>query len=183
MQIAVYGGSFNPPHRAHAMVARWVLSEGLAEAVWLLPVYRHAFEGIHEKTLALFGDRVAWCEAMAAEVGPSVSVCQVERDLPPPSYTVDTLSHLSRVHPEHRFRLVVGADILEQVESWKDWDRIQRVHAPIIVGREGYQSPPGVPLFPAVSSSVVRESLAAGESVRAHLSPAVWSLVMQGHPW
>jgi nicotinate-nucleotide adenylyltransferase len=183
VQIAVYGGSFNPPHRAHAMVAEWVLSSRVADAVWLVPVFRHAFEGIHGKTLAPYGQRVGWCQALAAEVGPRVAVSQVEALLPSPSYTIDTLTHLSSEHPEHQFRLVVGADILDQVDSWKGWDRIAAQHTPIVVGREGYPSPPGVPLFPAVSSTAVRERLAAGESAEALLTPAVWALLRGHQPW
>ena len=49
MRVAVYGGSFNPPHVAHAMVASWLLWTRLVDEVWLVPVFRHAFEGIQEK--------------------------------------------------------------------------------------------------------------------------------------
>ena len=56
--VAGYGGSFNPPHVGHAMVAQWVVWTGRADAVWFVPVYQHAFEGRHDKTLASFDQRV-----------------------------------------------------------------------------------------------------------------------------
>ena len=183
MRIAVYGGSFNPPHRAHAMVTTWILTSGEADAVWLMPVYRHAFEGIHGKTLAPFSDRIRWCEAMARGIGPSVEVSSVESGLPTPSYSVDTLDHLSAHEPDHSFRLVIGADILSQVDGWKDWDRILHEYTPIVVGREGYDSPIGMPCFPNVSSTEIRSLLSRGESVSDMVVAEVWDLLQRDNPW
>lgn len=136
MRIAVYGGSFNPPHAAHAEVVRWLLDSERVDAVWLVPVFRHAFEGIHAKNLAPFEDRSRWCEALCRDVGAGVRVERVEADLPAPSYTIDTLDHLAGAHPEHVFQLVIGADILAQTGGWKDWDRILGTYTPIIeIGR------------------------------------------------
>ena len=64
MRVAVYGGSFNPPHIVHGWVASWLLWTGRVDAVWLVPVYRHAFEDRHDKRLAPYADRMAWCQAM-----------------------------------------------------------------------------------------------------------------------
>lgn len=166
MRIAVYGGSFNPPHVAHAMVASWAHWTGAADAVWLVPVFRHAFADRHEKVLAPFEERCAWCEALAADVGAWVSVCRIESELPTPSYTVDTLQALASRHPEHRFRLVVGADVLPDTGAWKDWSSIESCFDPVVVGRTGYPSPgPGTVDFPAVSSTELRDRLDRGLSV------------------
>lgn len=187
MRIAVYGGSFNPPHRAHALVASWLISSQTVDQVWLVPVYEHAFEGIHGKRLAPFEQRMAWCGAMAKELGEQVAVSDVESTLPAPSYTIDTLTHLAQSYPEHCFRLVVGADILDQTSGWKAWDRILREHAPIVVGREGYSQDAGltdgVPVFPAVSSTEVRKRLSEGQSVDEWVTPAVAQLLSGSHPW
>lgn len=169
MRVAVYGGSFNPPHVGHAMVAAWVLWTDRADEVWLLPTFRHAFD----KPLAPFDARKAWCEAMAGTIGAGVRVCTIEESLPSPSYTIDTLRALSSSHPDHTFRLVVGSDVLQQVDSWKDWSGIQRDFAPIIVGRAGYPNPPDVVVFPEVSSTSIRASLGRGEGVEAFVPAAV----------
>jgi nicotinate-nucleotide adenylyltransferase len=179
VRIAIYGGSFNPPHVGHAMVASWVRWTGRADAVWLLPVYRHAFEDRHDKTLAPYAERVAWCTAMAADLGPGVAVSTVESELPVPSFTVDTLRHLAATHPEHRFRLVVGADVLEQVGAWREWDVIEAVFAPIVVGRQGYPAPTERPSvdFPDVSSSDLRDRLARGVAVDHLVTAGVAALL------
>ena len=187
MRIAVYGGSFNPPHKSHAMVASWITSSGAADCVWLMPVFEHAFEGMHEKKLAPFAMRVRWCSAMADDLGPLVQVSDVESKLSAPSYTVDTLQHLSKTFPEHTFRLVIGADILDQTQGWKSWDVIVQQYHPIIVGREGYSHGDslsvGSPVFPAVSSTEVRRRLANDEPVDDLVPPAVCASLMESNPW
>lgn len=183
MRIAVYGGSFNPPHVVHGEVASWLLQEDLADEVWLIPVYRHAFEGIHNKRLASFEDRVRWCRAMAVDVDARIKVDEVESTLPVPSFTIDTLRHLQGRHPGHQFRLVVGADVLDQVDSWRDWEGIRSQFSPIVVGRQGHPAPDGTPVFPNISSTEVRARIARGESVDGMVTAGVASLLAEGGAW
>jgi nicotinate-nucleotide adenylyltransferase len=168
MHVAVYGGSFNPPHVGHAMVASWLRWTAVVDEVWLLPSFVHPFD----KALAPFADRVAMCEALAGLVGPWVRVEPVEASLPTPSYTVDVLGVLAARHPGHHLRLVVGADVLPSVGLWKRWDDIARDYTPIVVGRGGFENPPDTVVFPEVSSTEVRRRIAAGEPVE-HLVPQV----------
>lgn len=177
MRIAVYGGSFNPPHVAHGMVAAWLLWTGLADEVWLVPVFQHAFEGMHDKALAPFERRVAWCEALAADVDPRVRVSEIERHLDTPSYTIETLRALAARHPQHAFRLVVGADALPTLPKWRAWSDIEREFAPIIVGRAGYPAVPDSVAFPSLSSTEIRERLQRGLSVEHLVSAGVARLL------
>jgi len=183
MRVAVYGGSFNPPHVAHGMVASWLLETYKADEVWLVPVFRHAFEGIHSKRLADFSLRVEWCRALACDEDARIRVSEVEAQLPVPSFTIDTLDHLSKVHPDHFFRLVVGADVLDQVEKWRDWSGISRRFSPIVVGREGHGEAEGTPLFPGISSTEIRRRLKSGDSVADLVTPSVASALGAGEAW
>ncbi len=179
--VAIYGGSFNPPHVGHAMVARWLTWTRQADAVWLVPVYRHAFEGRHDKTLASFEERVSWCQAFANDLGEGVEVCTVEAELPVPSFTIDTLRHLRDRHPGTRFRLVVGADALPHLPAWRDWDAIEREFSPLMVGRQGHTIPGAdVVDFPNVSSTDVRARLREDRPV-AHLLTAGVRALVEAH--
>lgn len=168
MRVAVFGGSFNPPHVGHAMVAGWLTWTDRVDEVWLVPTLSHAFE----KALAPFERRLAACEALAAAVGPRVKVSPIEAELPTPSFTINTLEALAARHPGHRFHFVVGADNLGSFAKWRAWDRIAAEFAPIVVGR-GARSVEGAPSFPDVSSTEVRRRLAAGEPVDAFVPRAV----------
>lgn len=165
MRVAVYGGSFNPPHVGHMMVTAWLRWTGRCEATWWIPVRGHPFA----KDLVDYDTRLRLCAEVAASL-PGVEVSDIERDLPVPSYTIDTLDQLAERHPEHRFRLVVGADVLSETHRWKAWDEICARYAPIVVGRAGYPPVADAVTFPEVSSTEIRSRIAGGQPV-GHLVP------------
>ncbi len=173
MRVAVYGGSFNPPHVGHAMVAAWIVWTGRADAVWLLPAYRHAFD----KVLAPWEARVRMAGALAETLGAWARVERIEEDLPVPSYTVHTLEALSERHAEHQFHLVVGADVLPQLPLWRESERLRATWPLIVVGRQGYAEVDGAPSFPDISSTDIRLRAAEGRPFD-HLVPRAVAEIM-----
>jgi hypothetical protein len=110
--IALFGGSFNPPHVAHQLSALWVLETRAVDELWFAPVFSHVFS----KPLADFEHRVAMCELAIAPLGPRARVCRAEAELAQHagfvgSRTLDLIDHLERTHPGAHFRLTIGADI------------------------------------------------------------------------
>lgn len=173
--IAIFGGSFNPPHVAHQMVALYVIETQEVDGVWVVPTYRHPFS----KTLVGFEHRLAMCERAFASLGSRVRVSAIERDLDrPSSRTVETLRALVERHPDHRFRLVVGADILAETDKWYRWDEIERIAEPIVVGRRGYPGPDRLEL-PEVSSTEVRRRLSRGETALPLVPRAVMNYIAE----
>ena len=161
--VALLGGSFNPPHVAHLMVAHWVLATQPVDQVWLLPSFVHPFG----KALAPFADRVRMCQ-LAIRSLRGAFVCAAEAELEGDAQvgkTARTLEHLVTKHPDHRFALVIGADVLRDTEKWHRWERVRELAGLIVVGREGYPPVEGSPSFPAISSSAIRERIARGEEV------------------
>jgi nicotinate-nucleotide adenylyltransferase len=175
--IGLLGGSFNPPHVGHALLALYVLETMPIDALWLAPTWRHAFG----KELAPYDDRVAMCEAIAAALGPRVVVSRVEEEVARArggeSRTLHTLEHLAVVMPTARWRLVIGSDILAEASAWLAWDEVVRRAPPIVVGRGDHPPPPGAdvaPLtIPAVSSTDVRARIRRGDDVSGLLPRAV----------
>lgn len=163
-EVAILGGSFNPPHVAHLMAAWWTLATQDVAEVWLLPSFRHPFG----KALAPFEDRVEMCR-LAARALRGVHVCTAEAELagdPFVGKTARTLEHLHAKHPDHRFALVVGADVLPDTDKWYRWDRVKELARIVVVGREGYPAVAGAPALPAISSTEIRARIARGEDVR-----------------
>jgi len=171
MRVAIFGGSFNPPHVAHQMVALYVLETAPVDEVWLVPAVRHAFG----KSLAPFADRLAMCERAAAALGPRVRVSAIERDLGEESRTLRTIRRLQQDHPATDFSLVIGADLLPEVPSWLGGAELQRTVPFIVVGRAGFPAADlHLPVaLPAVSSRQVRAALAAGGDVGGLVPRAV----------
>lgn len=187
-RVAIFGGSFNPPHVAHVLAATYAIAVAPIDEVLVVPVYRHPFA----KELAPFEHRLAMCH-LALGWLPGVSVSAVERELGGESLTLRTLEHLAAEHPGWAMRLLVGADVLPDLPRWHRFDRIEQIAPPIVLGRSGFDASvvaahPGEAdgaarpalraadvLLPQISSSDVRRAFAAGdiEAVRQRVPRAV----------
>jgi nicotinate-nucleotide adenylyltransferase len=160
--VAIFGGSFNPPHIAHVLAAVYVLSTEPIDEVLVVPVFRHPFS----KELASFDDRLDMCRRAFAWI-PRVFVSAVERDLEGESLTLRTLEYLAELHPDWSMRLLIGADVVNDLPKWHRFDRISEIAPPIIVGRAGVVAE-GAPeaILPRASSTDVRDAFARGDTER-----------------
>ena len=155
MIVAVFGGSFNPPHVAHVLAVTLVLSAHEVDRVLVVPAFKHPFA----KSLAPFADRARMAE-LAMGWLPGAVVSRVEEDLGGESRTLRTLEHLRTAHPEWTLRLVVGADILVEAHKWHGFDAIQGIAPLLVLGRAGFTSKGApAPLLPEISSTEVRAKL------------------------
>lgn len=164
MRVGLFGGSFNPPHAAHQLVALYVLETQALDELWFIPTYTHPFN----KALVPFDHRVAMCELAASALGPRVRVSRAEYELAQApgfvaSRTLDLVNHV--IAQGHAPRLVIGADILAETHKWYRWPDVAAAAPPIVVGRAGHALPDGATEtgieMPYVSSTRVRELFAA----------------------
>lgn len=153
LRRAVFGGSFDPIHVGHVLCVHYLLAIGSVDRVTVPVVFRHALD----KRLTPFSDRLKMCQLAFAE-DPRVEVTDLERNLPSPSFTLRTLQALREKHPEDALRLVVGTDVLSEVERWHRFAEVERLAPLLIVGRRGYPVE-GQPLqvLPELSSTEVRQ--------------------------
>ncbi len=177
-RVALFGGSFNPPHLAHELVSLLVLETCDVDALWWVPTYRHAFG----KDLAPWTDRLAMCHLAVERLGPAVAIEAIEATLPgPESRTLHSIEALEARHPGHRFRWVIGADILAETDQWYRWDEVARRAPPIVISRSGFDSAPyedaALPEVPRISSTEIRERVAAGQSAVPLVSRAVMDYI------
>lgn len=173
-RVAVYGGSFDPPHVAHLFVATWVLACGEVDELLFIPTAAHS---LGKSAAVSFDDRCAMVECLAARL-PRASVSRIEDELPRPSRTLVTLEALRERRPDDSFRLVVGADIAAEVTRWHRWDAVVELAPPIWIGRTGHPMPSGALIaLPEISSTAIRASLRAGASVRGLVPADVLALV------
>ncbi|TPV93748.1 MAG: DUF2520 domain-containing protein [Myxococcales bacterium FL481] len=159
--LAVFGGSFDPPHLGHVLLPTYLLARGLAQRVMIPVSYAHPFG----KVQSPFGQRLAWTRAAMRVHGTAVEVSDIEQRLgrarPGPTFTVDVLEAVAKQYPTFAVRLVVGSDLMhdEQYRRWHRWSDIELHFAPIVISRRQDDDEPGA--LPAISSTQIRSWLAA----------------------
>lgn len=153
-KVAIFGGSFNPPHVGHVLAVVYALSTAPIDEVVVVPCYQHPFA----KDLTPYDDRFRMCQ-MAFGHLPHVSVSRIEEALGGESKTLRTVEALAAQDPSSTFRLMVGSDVLGDVARWHRWDRIVELAPPLDLRRGGTRGS----LLPDVSSTAVRTAIRAGD--------------------
>jgi nicotinate-nucleotide adenylyltransferase len=167
-RVAVYGGSFNPPHLAHLLAVTVALATEEIDRVVVVPTFLHPFA----KELAPYDDRVEMCRRAMGWL-PGVEVSRVEEELGGESRTLRTLEHLQAAHPSWSLRLLIGADLLTEAPRWFRFDAVRAIAPLLVLGRVGVDEPGAPPpVLPAISSTDVRAKVKAGDwSALASLVP------------
>jgi nicotinate-nucleotide adenylyltransferase len=162
MRVALFGGSFNPPHVAHQMVALYVLETAPVDQLWFVPTWKHAFH----KPLAPFENRLRMCELAVKGLGARARVTEIERTIGGPSRSLNTVRRLRKLHPTHTYSLVIGSDVAEEVPTWYRAADLQALVSFIVVGRRAAKGAAdhSAVTMPEVSSTEVRNLLRAGKS-------------------
>jgi len=171
--VALFGGSFNPPHIGHVLAVAYLLSATEVDEVWVVPVYEHAFG----KDLAPYDKRRRMCE-LAFDWLPGVRILDVERELGGESRTLFTVEALKKRHPEVQLRLAIGSDVLDDLPQWHRFDRIAELAPPVVLGRAGHPHPDApVAVLPEVSSTEVRAAAQVGEGLAGKVSRSVEAFI------
>lgn len=157
-RIAIFGGSFNPPHLGHAFVTLWALAARPIDEVWWTPANQHAFG----KSLAPFRLRAAWCHIATRHLA-GARVCEIEGEMGGESRTIDTLERLEQLHPDTRFSLLVGADLVDQLPSWKRGAELVDRFPIHVVGRGDDAGAANELKIPDISSTGLRDAFRRGD--------------------
>ena len=108
-KIGIFGGTFDPVHLGHLIMADQCREQGQLDQVWFIPAARPPHK--QDQPLTSFAHRVEML-ALAIAGMPAFRVDELEKDRPGPSYTAETLQELQGRHPEVKFVLLLGSDCL-----------------------------------------------------------------------
>jgi nicotinate-nucleotide adenylyltransferase len=159
--VAIFGGSFNPPHVAHLLATALVLATREVDLVLIVPTYNHPFA----KPLAPYEERVTMCMHAMGWL-PHVEISRAEQELGGESRTLRTLQHLQAMHPDWAMRLVLGSDTFAEASKWFRFDLVRALAPPIVLGRAGIAEA-------AVSAAVVLPPISSTD-VRARIARGAW---------
>jgi nicotinate-nucleotide adenylyltransferase len=168
-EIAIFGGSFDPPHLGHLLAAAFVLATEPVDELWFVPVFQHPFG---KPLVGSYEHRLALCEKVAAQLR-AARVSRAEEESGE-TRTVDLLEWLRRKHSGTRFALVIGTDLDAEKAQWKRFDRVEELARIIRVQRGGYRSAGSedAVAIPEISSTHVRSLLKSGRDA-SNLVPRV----------
>jgi nicotinate-nucleotide adenylyltransferase len=196
MRVALFGGSFDPPHHGHIAIATAAADVFDLDKVFFAPVGRQPLKP--EGVPATFADRLAMVE-LACRADPRFAVSDLDapRSDGSPNYTVQTLTTLHEAMPDARLFNLVGADSFLGLPRWHEPERLLEVAEWIVVSRPGFPladlSALGltphqrgrVHLLQTVHEDVaatnLRERLEAGDQCTDVLDPAVSAYIQAQH--
>ncbi len=197
MRLGIFGGSFDPVHYGHLLLAESCREQLRLDRVLFVPAGTPPHKQGHCQTPA--AQRL---EMLALAIGghPSFEVSSLEIDRGGVTYTVDTLEKLRAERPEDELFLLLGADMFADLPNWREPRRVVELALPVVVGRPGAaavdfavlsdlatperveaarQSQVQMPLV-GLSSSEFRRRVAAGRSVRYWTPRAVEKYIETG---
>ena len=185
-RIGIFGGSFNPIHVGHALIANYIVESGAIDSLWLMVSPQNPLKENSE--LASDYDRLLMTELVSRRI-ENVTTSAFEFDLPKPSYTIDTLNSIQAKFPDDEFYLVIGADNWCLFDKWKNGEEIISKYHILIYPRRGYEidiperyrqrvAVVDAPLI-EVSSTQIRERLAKMKSVSFYVPEAVEKYIVK----
>jgi len=176
MKTGIFGGSFNPIHVGHIALARQLRQLAGLDEVWLMVSPQNPLK---QDSSDLLDDRLRLELAQKAlEDVEGVKACDYEFSLPKPSYTWNTLQHLSQDFPDRTFVLLLGGDNWAHFERWRHWKDILRHYEVVVYPRDQYIGTVDVPLLP-VSSTEIRRRVRNGESIDTMVPSSIIPLVQK----
>jgi nicotinate-nucleotide adenylyltransferase len=194
--LGILGGTFDPIHYGHLLAAEWVSEAfGLDELVFI-PAARPPHK---DPSGIIDGQHRYRMVQLAIGDNPAFSVSSLELERQGVSYTIDTIRHYLQSDPQLDIRFIMGVDALQLIHTWKDVAQLVGLCKFIVVTRPGYELDRSDPVFATVpeelwdrvelfsipqleiSSTEIRRRVAAGQSIRYLLPPAVADYIAKNH--
>ncbi len=167
--IGLFGGSFDPIHHGHLVVARTVLERLDLAQIRFMPARSQPLKSGHGAS----PEQRARLVSLAIAGAPGFALEPLELDRPGPSYTVETLRELHRREPGQGFALLIGADAAAELPRWREADRLPELARLVVFARPGAAVPTlpwpihmvAVPAID-ISATEIRRRVGAGLPIR-----------------
>ncbi|MBD5234589.1 MAG: nicotinate-nucleotide adenylyltransferase [Bacteroidales bacterium] len=181
--VGILGGSFNPVHIGHMMLASFLVQWGYVDRIWLTLSPRNPLKDPGELLPDLKRLQMLSIAAKGAE---GIDICDIELSMPRPSYTINTLDVLAERYPEFRFKLIIGSDNWAVFDKWKEPQRILDDYGVIVYPRPGYplvdDHTAGMEIVHApmahISSTFIRDAIARGRNMNYFLPAGVYKYIL-----
>jgi nicotinate-nucleotide adenylyltransferase len=178
-KIAIYGGTFDPVHHAHLILAREAIETLGLEKVILVPA---AISPLKKAAPVASGDvRLAMLRA-AIKSQPEFEVDECELLRPPPSYTIDTVEEIRRRECDAALYCLIGEDNVEQLHQWHHFNELEKLVRFVVLDRTGKQPTHTYQLIHRridISATEIRRRVAQHESIRYLVTESVEEIIQR----
>lgn len=137
MKVGIFGGTFNPIHTGHAIIANYVVQHCGLDKLWLMVSPLNPFKEAQGEHLDV--ERLRMVEMVSSRLD-NVETSGFEFSLPRPSYTIDTLNALQTKFPQHEFYLIIGADNWASFDKWNRHEEILAKYKVLVYPRSGFET-------------------------------------------
>jgi len=185
--IGLYFGSFNPIHNGHLMIAGYMAEYSGMKEIWFIISPQNPLK---EKTSLLADYHRLALVNVAIENDTRFRACDIEFKLSQPSFTINTLTYLQKKYPQKEFALIMGADSLESLNKWKDYEQILEYYNIYVYPRPGtdggiFKGHPKVQWVNApllqLSSSFIRLAVKEKKNISYFLPEKVYKYIQEMH--
>jgi len=181
MKIGILGGTFNPIHIGHLILAEETREKIGLDKVIFTPTYLPPHKG--DSDIAKASHRLAMVK-LATSDNPKFSVSDLEIRRDGRSYTIDTIKELKVMHPQDELYFIIGSDLLEYLDEWKDLNEIIKLVKFIVATRPGYpleKIPSHIATIPIravdISGFEIRKAIKDNKSFRYLVPAAVYEYI------
>ncbi len=176
-KIGIYGGSFDPIHHAHLILARETRETLGLDEILFVP----AAQSPHKQESAPTPAAARWAMLKAAIVlEPGFSASRWEIDRPPPSYSVETVEALHAAEPKTTLFFLIGEDNFPKLSSWQRYDDLARLVEFVVLDRSGIEVEYPFATIRRkidISATTIRNRVASGHSIRYLVPEAVEEII------
>ncbi|MBW7848141.1 MAG: nicotinate-nucleotide adenylyltransferase [Bacteroidales bacterium] len=183
--IGLFFGSFNPVHHGHLMLANFMLEFVPFDEVWFVISPQNPLKDAGD--LWPENLRLEWVKKAIGSFG-RFKACNIEFELPRPSYTIETLRALKNRFPQHEFSVIMGADSLSNFHQWKEHEAILKNFSLVVYPRKGFsnsllEAHPSVKRVDApqieISSTFIRQGLRKGKDLHFFLPDGLFQTIKE----
>lgn len=176
-RVGIFGGSFDPPHRAHFEMALLATERVPLDLLYFIPSYQAPLK--EHQPFTEPNHRVAMVKMLAGmRAGWAVHTYEIKKERP--VATIETVGHLRSNDPDDSYILIIGGDQLTQFDRWEQADRLAEMVQIVCFARHGFQQtgpkkvqPLMIPFNMAISSSMIRDRISKGEVPEELLLPEI----------
>lgn len=180
-KIGILGGTFDPPHTGHLIVANLIREDLELDEIWFVPTY----DSPHKDSSATSSYHRYEMTKLAIADNKFFKIIDWEIKQSNKSYTINTMKYFKKQYPDNEFYFIIGADMVEYLPKWESINTLLELMTFVGVNRVGFSMESAYPIIKKkipnifISSSYIRKRKVNNQSIKYLVSDNVHSYIKE----